>query len=285
MTLGELKQTFQQALTTLYPNEEVDALFFIAIDHLWNFSRIDYMLNSRDNLNNNQIKEASEFISQLKTGAPIQHIIGYTEFFDLNFKVDKNTLIPRPETEELVSLILNKHNNSPKTLLDIGTGSGCIPISLKYHRKDWNIYSCDISEDALKIAKQNAKDLAVEVGFIHTDILKFKEYSNFPNCDIIVSNPPYVTQTEKTLMHQNVLNHDPHLALFVPDSKPLMFYEAITEFASINLNANGWLYFEINEAFGNEMIALLNSFGFINIELIKDINGKNRIIYGQKSLC
>lgn len=281
MTLGDLKQMFHKALTSIYIKEEVDALFFITLDHLFSYSRIDYMLNTDTPLSAAQIDSTNAFLSSLQEGKPIQHIIGSTEFYGLNFKVDQYTLIPRPETEELVDLILKNHEQDTLTLLDIGTGTGCIPLSIKHNRTKWRILSCDISDKALSIAKTNAEAHNLNIELLRLDILNPENYSQLPKCHIIVSNPPYVTEYEKELMHQNVLDHDPHLALFVPNDDALKFYSAITQLATNKLYSQGQLYFEINEAFGNEMITLLKSHNFINIKLIKDINGKDRIITGQ----
>ena len=281
MTLGELKQMFHKALTASYPIEEVDALFFMSIEALLNYSRIDYMLDSNKQLASASAKECNALLNALQKGKPIQHIIGSTEFYGLEFKVNQHTLIPRPETEELVALILKEQPQKELTLLDIGTGTGCIPLSLKHHRPNWKVISCDVSEKALQVAKINAKNLLLDIELMQLDILNIRTHGQLPKCQIIVSNPPYVTEQEKELMHKNVLNFDPHLALFVPNNDALKFYSAITKLAADKLHPNGTLYFEINEAFGNEMIALLESHQFTNINLIKDINGKNRIITGQ----
>lgn len=282
MILEDLQRLFRNKLVPYYPQEEVDALFLRTLEQKFNYSRTDYFLNKTEKISPQQQADIELIVTELSSGKPIQHIFGETEFFGLSFNVSNDVLIPRQETEELVDLILKTHPNTPLTLLDIGTGSGCIPLSLKHHRTQWNVLSVDISSKALLIAKQNAEKLNLNTTFIQLDILSTDKYHQLPKCDIIVSNPPYVTESEKQLMHANVLEHDPHLALFVADNNPLLFYKAITELAQSHLNNAGTLYFEINEAFGNEMKNLLRDCKFQNITLIKDLNGKDRFVSGIK---
>jgi len=217
-----------------------------------------------------------QIIAELKTNKPIQHIIGETEFFGLKFNVNEHTLIPRPETEELVQWILEHEFSSA---LDIGTGSGCIPIALMKN-KDAEISAIDVSESALLVAKENAKINEVEINFLLQDILKT---TTLPMMDVIISNPPYVLDKEKELMLDNVLANEPHLALFVPNNNPLLFYKKIAELAFISLSKNGFLFFEINERFGKETVAMLSAIGFVDIELKKDINDKDRMIKATKN--
>ena len=231
-------------------------------------------------------------LKALKNHEPIQYIIGQTEFYGLPFYVNENTLIPRPETEELVELILsnttaNNHLelvevNNQFNILDIGTGTGCIAISLAKQLPNANVSAIDVSAKALEMANKNAQLNQVDINFIENDILKIcnSELDSATKFDIIVSNPPYVRQLEKQQMQDNVLNHEPHLALFVEDENPLIFYRAITQFATKNLKPNGELYFEINEYLGKEMMALLEAFGFKNIQLKQDLFGKDRMICG-----
>jgi release factor glutamine methyltransferase len=220
-------------------------------------------------------------LSELKLEKPVQHILGTAHFMDLDFKVNEQVLIPRPETEELVCWILDdvKYLKQPLTLLDMGTGSGCIAIALAKNRSNATVTALDISLDALKIAKENAKTNSVTIDFFKADILNLKLELDF---DIIVSNPPYVRELEKVHMHTNVIDHEPKIALFVSDENPLRFYKAIVKFASDHLNAKGLLYLEINQYLGTEMIALLKDYGFSSIELRKDMFGNDRMLKGSK---
>lgn len=223
-----------------------------------------------------------EALSSLKLNKPIQHIIGTAHFMDLDFDVNEHVLIPRPETEELVRWILEDFENNEESLriLDMGTGSGCIPISLGKNLKNANIHALDISLEALKVAKKNAELHQVEVQFIEADMLVN------PNIDLefdlIVSNPPYVRDLEKKEMHGNVLNHEPHLALFVSDDDPLIFYRNIVLFCERHLKMSGCLYLEINQYLGKEMVALLQEHNFSEIELRKDMFGNDRMVKAVK---
>ncbi|WP_443939136.1 peptide chain release factor N(5)-glutamine methyltransferase [Pedobacter sp. MW01-1-1] len=278
MTLLAFKKQFELELNHLYALDEIQAIYSLAIETLLNLSPIAQRLKSDVELSDNQKVQLTKLIDALKTGEPIQHILGEAHFYQLIFKVNKNVLIPRPETEELVDWILTDYKLSVPAdlaILDVGTGSGCIPIALKKNLPFAQIASMDISEDALSIAQQNAAKLQTEVNFIHADILTYKSKGKF---DIIVSNPPYIRNLEKEQMHQNVLSFEPHLALFVEDYHPLVFYIAITDLALESLKPDGVLYFEINEYLAKDMIDMLNLKGFKNIELRKDINGKDRMI-------
>jgi release factor glutamine methyltransferase len=222
-----------------------------------------------------------EAVSRLKNEEPVQHVLGFGWFYGRKFLVSTDVLIPRPETEELVHWIVTAHPKMDKpSLLDIGTGSGCIPISIKLEGPHFECEGWDVSEPALAIARKNAMLLDADVRFKQVDILKSPIDEEAFN--IIVSNPPYVRNSEKAWMHRNVLAFDPGLALFVSDDDPLIFYKRIAELALIGLKKNGWIYFEINEAFGAEMKSLLESLDYSQVELRQDINGKDRMIRGQK---
>lgn len=284
MILKDIQHIYHKELDTIYGIEEVDSFFYLLIDYYLDLNRMTLALEPRLVITKEDEQPLFEALSKLKLQEPIQHIIGKTEFYGLPFKVNKHTLIPRPETEELVDWILKCHagrsEESSLKILDMGTGTGCIAISLAKNLPNAKVYALDVSEEALKIAKQNAEINSVDVSFIHDNILQscFTE-SQF---DIIVSNPPYVRNLEKKEIKPNVLNNEPHLALFVADDNPLQFYEAITEFAVNNLKDEGMLYFEINQYLGNEMKQLLVSHNFKNIELKKDLFGNDRMIKGLK---
>lgn len=279
MRLKDIQNTFHNELDTIYNSTEVDAFFYRLIDSYFGVSRMKLALNK-----NYQVDNAGGILAALtllKKEKPIQYIIGETEFFGLPFKVNENTLIPRPETEELVEWVLKEDTNRTVNILDIGTGSGCIAISLAKNMPNANVYALDISKEALKMAQLNADLNTVEIEFIEADILTLyhTELVSLPHkFDIIVSNPPYILEKEKPLMKPNVLDNEPHLALFVKDDNPLQFYKAITEFAIQNLTKNGQLFFEINEYLGRKMIRLLIDNNFKNIELKQDVFKKDRMI-------
>ena len=255
---------------------EIISWAYISINFILGYNRSDCIIHANKDITCDISDNLKQIIADLKTNKPIQHIIGETEFYGLKFKVNEHTLIPRPETEELVQWILQHEFTSA---LDIGTGSGCIPIALKKN-KDAEISAIDVSESALLVAKENAKINEVEINFLLQDILKT---TTLPKVDVIISNPPYVLDKEKELMLANVLDNEPHLALFVPDNNPLLFYKKIADIAFTSLPKNGLLFFEINERFGKETVAMLSVIGFVDIELKKDINDKDRMIKATKN--
>ncbi|PWH82186.1 peptide chain release factor N(5)-glutamine methyltransferase [Algibacter marinivivus] len=284
MKVKDIQNIFHVELDVLYGEEEVNSFFFILIAHYNNITRIQLAVNP--DMVIDDYENILNALQLLKKQKPIQYIIGETEFYGLPFKVNENVLIPRPETEELVDWVLKEvDNNKPITILDIGTGSGCIAISLAKNLTNAKVYALDVSAKAIKIAKRNAELNKVTVKFIEADILKIKNEGFMADVkfDIIVSNPPYVRVQEKALMKANVLDNEPHLALFVEDENPLLFYIAISNFASSNLNDNGQLYFEINEYLGNDMIGLLSQNHFQKIKLKQDIFKKDRMIKGVKA--
>ncbi len=267
-------------LEQLYGKNEAQSLTFLLIEDVYRISRAE-ILAGKNISTDEDATRYQQYLNRLIQQEPLQYILGHTEFYGLPFKVNPSVLIPRQETEELVHLILaeNKHIR-PLSILDIGTGSGCIPVSLKKNIPTANVMAIDISEAALATAKNNALLNEAEVIFIQQDILSG---SAIPATDIIVSNPPYVTQKEKSLMQENVLAHEPHLALFVEDHDPLLFYRTITQKAKQFLLPNGKLYFEINEQFGQETADLLIEAGFVNVKILKDLHDKDRIVRGEKS--
>lgn len=287
MKLKDIQKTFHESLDAIYGKEEVDSFFFMLIDSFYEISRLKLAIEPNFEIENKAaILNALE---ALKLEHPIQYILGETEFYGLSFKVNKDVLIPRPETEELVDWIINTVNSSAVekslNILDIGTGSGCIAIALAKNLPNAKVYALDVSKKALQIAKQNAVLNNVKIECIEADVLTCchaELVSVSHKFDVIVSNPPYVREQEKTQMKSNVLNNEPHLALFVKDNDPLLFYNAISDFAINNLNANGMLFFEINEYLGKNMIQLLKQKQFKNIELKQDIFKKDRMIIGSK---
>jgi release factor glutamine methyltransferase len=267
----------QSELQGLYPDTEIRSFSNLIIEKLTGFSRTEILVNKNTLFSDEQRHVIETFIEKLKKNVPIQYILGETEFFGLPFYVNESVLIPRPETEELVDWIRNENDrNANLHLLDIGTGSGCIPISLKHEFPKATVDAFDISEKALETAKNNADRNKLKVNFAKVDILNAPDFEK--RWDIIVSNPPYVTELEKNEMLPNVLDHEPHLALFVPDNDPLLFYRQIALFAQKHLQTNGKLYFEINREFGQACVDLLAEMGFQDIELRKDISGNDRMV-------
>lgn len=287
MILKNLKSRFHQLLDPIYGVEEVDSFFRLLIEYYFNLKPITLVMNPNYEVDELGAIKMEEALARLKTQEPIQHILGETEFFGLLFKVSEFTLIPRPETEELVQWIVDmcKSRTEPLRILDIGTGSGCIPISLGNCLPNTEIYALDVSGEALKVAEENAERNKVEVKFIKGDILNYETLeSGFLNLnfDVIVSNPPYVRELEKEEMKPNVLEYEPELALFVPDHDPLRFYKVITKFANKYLKNSGLLFFEINQYLGKEMEELLLANDFKEIELRQDMFGNDRMLKGKK---
>jgi len=286
MLLKEIQTIFHSELDSRYGTQEVTSFFSLLINHFLGLEK--FVLILQPNLVVSKEDETLLFkaLSELKQDVPVQYIIGETEFMDLKLKVLPDVLIPRPETEDLVRWILDDHQGKQHPslkILDIGTGSGCIAISLAKHIVNAKVSALDISRNALTIARSNAELNRVQIDFHQVDILdKTLKITTESNFNMIVSNPPYVRELEKNEMHANVLNHEPEIALFVPDKDPLVFYKAIATFAEQHLVANGSLYLEINQYLGKAMLALLNEHNFKNIELGKDIFGNNRMM---KATC
>ena len=307
MTLKEFRIYFTKTLLDVYPKTEIDTFFFLLIEEKLDLQRIDTVLKPDFLITEEILSELKEIIKRLKKEEPIQYILGKTEFYGLPFIVDRNTLIPRPETEELVEWILKevtelqsgkiakfnlddiskKKKENLLSILDIGTGTGCIPISLAKNLENVKISAIDVSSDALKIAQQNASLNNVDVNFIEMDILKAENLmlvqtqsrtQTNKQFNIIVSNPPYVRELEKAKINNNVLQNEPHLALFVSDENPLIFYDKIANLAKQHLTKNGILFFEINQYLGKETLEMLNQKGFKNITLKKDLFGNDRMI-------
>ena len=282
MKLSQLKINFTTVLQGVYDKEEVHCFFYILCDFFLQYSRFEVSMSQDTVVSETNIARFEKVLLRLKTQEPIQYILGTTEFYGLTFKVNEHTLIPRPETEELVDWVLsNLHDqDSVLDILDIGTGSGCIAISLAKNIPTARVSGIDISEKALEVAQENAVKNQVLVSFCKKDILETTALKN--KYDVMVSNPPYVRQLEKKAMNANVLDYEPGLALFVPNEDPLLFYRKIAQLAMVSLQTRGWLYFEINEYLSKEMDVLLKDIGFANIEIKKDFREVPRMIKCQK---
>jgi release factor glutamine methyltransferase len=269
----ELSQKLIKELMPIYPETEAAALVEWLLEHHLGLRRVD-MLHFWEE---KDLPEAlkSDF-ERLKTGEPIQYILGYGPFYGREFEVNPATLIPRNETEELVHLIIKENPGKGKKILDIGTGSGCIPVTLALEMKEAKVYGLDISEEALGVAVKNAKKLHASVDFFRCDIMK--EIPQVGDLDILVSNPPYVPKEDQIQMHRNVVDFEPHVALFVPDTDLLLFYRVIGENGRKLLKKGGRLYFEIYEKTATEVKQLLEKLGYIQVSIHSDLNGKDRMI-------
>lgn len=280
MTLRDYRTYFKQSLASIYPDTEIHSFFYLLVAHYLELQRIDVSLQPDFEIEQAKLNLLDTALNRLKNEEPIQYILGKTEFYGLPFVVDKNVLVPRPETEELVDWVLNYIKSSPTNIalkvLDIGTGSGCIPVSIAKNNSNTIVSAIDISSKALGVAQQNAQDNDVIINFIQADILNTTALPE--TYDIIISNPPYVRELEKQEIKKNVLDHEPHLALFVKDHDPLLFYDAIADLAKNHLSEKGALFFEINQYLGKETVTLLEQKGFSNVELRKDLFGNDRMI-------
>lgn len=273
-----LIKAFEDGLISVYPLEEIRGFVKWSFGFVCHFSSLELSLKIKEILSDEHVKKLFGIIERLRTEEPIQYILGETEFYGLKILVNPNVLIPRPETEELVDLIIKENQNIEMKILDIGTGSGCIPIALKKNLPKATITGIDVSAKALHTAKENAAMNGFEIDFREMSILDEREVSGLPSFDIIVSNPPYITQKERPLMQKNVLNYEPHFALFVEDDDALIFYRAIVDFALMHAAKETKVYWEINEAKDEELGQLLAEKGIADYSILKDLSGRNRML-------
>jgi release factor glutamine methyltransferase len=285
--LSDLYEFYKAELLSVYDESELYAIFELVCEHYLGYTKTDTKLKFQENLNQSDVLKIYDTAKALKKGTPIQYIFGEADFYNLKFKVNSSTLIPRPETEELVDIIIKSHVSnltSDFSILDIGTGSGCIPITLKKHLAHAKVVGIDISEQALEVAKSNAKKNNVEVEFIKLNMLDISQISNLTShFSLIISNPPYVLQSEAIQMDNRVLDHEPHLALFVEDHDPIIFYKRIIDFCERNLLVKGCLYFELNPLYAKNVKNYANDSNLFNFtELINDMSGKQRFFKAQK---
>jgi release factor glutamine methyltransferase len=282
MKIKEYRSQFIQELLPTYDEGEAESFFYLILEDKHQLKRIDLALDPELVFLKEEMELWNSILEQLKLEIPIQYLLGRTSFYGLDFEVNENVLIPRPETEELVEWIIqnskSEEGNMKLKVLDIGTGSGCIAISLAKNMPNAEVYAIDVSEKALATARRNAALNQVNVTFITQNILKTEDLNQ--QFDIIISNPPYVRNLEKQEIKKNVLDNEPHLALFVEDDDALIFYKKIAALAQKNLSDNGQLFFEINQYLGKDMFGLLEKLKFKSIELRKDIYGNDRMIRG-----
>ena len=266
---------FQNIISTIQDEKESDAICKLIFTKVFNFSEIDILLNK--NIKNFDKDKIDNIISRIKKNEPIQYILGVCDFLDFELFVDKNVLIPRQETQEMIHKICNENNFNNKNILDLCCGSGCIAIAIKKHFSQANVFAVDISKQALEIAKKNASKNNVKINIIKCDIFS-DDVLNLEKIDVIITNPPYVCENEKRNIKNNVLKYEPEIALFVNDDNPLIFYKRIIEITSKILKNHGSIFCEINEAFGEEIKLLFQNANFKDVKINKDINGKDRWI-------
>jgi release factor glutamine methyltransferase len=286
MTLNEARTVLTKELKNVYESDELRNIIELVIEHITNMSRAEQVKNKVPYLTCTQLEDLDAITERLKKNEPVQYVLGEAWFAGMKFKVNKNVLIPRPETEELVDWIVKESQKSnpesfrdkSQNIIDIGTGSGCIPITLKHQLPEANVSAIDVCSEALFNATENAIKLNTEVDFTLLDFLDEEKWNELHQYDIIVSNPPYVKQSEINTIHERVKEFEPHLALFVPDNDPILFYKKLSDFSMKHLNAGGKLFVEINEALGEAVSNLFRSAGFLNVDLKKDMQGKDRMV-------
>ena len=280
-TIKDIRSYLIRELEGIYPEPEINAIANIIIKSVFDLANLHHIYISDQVVNNVQAGIIINICSELKTGKPIQYVLGETTFYDCIIRLNSATMIPRPETEELVDLIIRENREYTGNIIDFGTGSGCIAVALAANLPGAVVTGTDISVEALGIAAENAMLNKVNVSFLKDDIFSFDPLI-FNKAGIIVCNPPYIRNSEKHLMNKNVLEFEPHTALFVTDSDPLVYYNAILNKAIKILATGGKCYFEINEAMGKSVVSLLKSFRYNDIQIVNDINGKERIIKGTR---
>jgi release factor glutamine methyltransferase len=279
--LNDVIRFFHAELDELYGTSEVTVFIDMALSHLFNLDKSKRLMNSKHLFSESDLLKINFLIKDLKKQKPIQYIIGKAAFYKLSLNVNAHVLIPRPETEELVDIIIKTHIEKQQlNVLDIGTGSACIAIALSKFMNNANVYAIDLSNEALELANKNAELNKCAIHFLQHDILSNQTPFSTVEWDIIVSNPPYITHSEKKDIQPNVIDFEPHLALFVPDENPFLFYDRIIAFAKTRLKHKGKLFFEINQKHGEYLVQLLTDNGFWDVNLVKDLNNNNRILHG-----
>ena len=280
MTLNEARTVLTKELKSIYENEELKNIIDLVLEHITGLPRIEQVRNKIPYLTCTQLEDLDTITERLRQNEPVQYVLGEAWFAGMKFKVNKHVLIPRPETEELVDWVVKQYAIDTRQLaiIDIGTGSGCIPITLKKKLPEAKVSAIDVCSEALFTATENGIALDAEVDLMLLDFLDEEKWKELGQYDVIISNPPYVRQSEVNTMHTRVKNFEPHLALFVPDTDAWLFYKKLADFSLQHLRPGGSLFVEINEALGESIINLFKEKGLINIELRKDMQGKDRMI-------
>ncbi|HEY8387464.1 MAG TPA: peptide chain release factor N(5)-glutamine methyltransferase [Parasegetibacter sp.] len=279
MTIQEAYQDIIASLQNIYPPDEAANIADLVMERITDMDRSKRRINGSSLLGSENTCQLDIIKNELSKNRPVQYVLGEAWFMGMPFYVNESVLIPRPETEELVDWIINDIRGSkfPPSILDIGTGSGCIPVSLKKNLPAASVSAIDICEKALRVAERNAAARGTMISYFQLNILRRDQREKLPKFHVIVSNPPYITKQEMKLMNANVLNYEPHLALFVPDNDPLLFYRAIGEFASTHLHQGGRLYVEMHEDNAEETAELFRQLNFPRVEIRKDMQGKKRM--------
>jgi len=286
MTFNEARTVLTKELKNVYDSDELNNIADLVIEHITSLPRIEQVKDRKSYLTCEQLESIDSITERLKKNEPVQYVLGEAWFAGMKFKVNKNVLIPRPETEELVDWIVNENQKSKvksQNIIDIGTGSGCIPITIKKKIREANVSAIDVCSEALFTAIENATELEAEVDFKLLDFLDESKWNELDQYDIIVSNPPYIKQSEIQTIHERVKDFEPHRALFVPDNDALLFYQKLSDFARTHLFPGGSLFVEINEALGKDVADLFSEKGFTSIELRKDMQGRDRMIKAYKN--
>jgi release factor glutamine methyltransferase len=280
-TIKDIRLFIRNELENVFAKDEIRIISDLIIRTASGITKLYQLYDDQFVITSDARTKIIGYVNELKTGKPVQYVIGETEFYNCRIKLNTATLIPRPETEELVDIIIKENKSYKGKILDFGSGSGCISIALAANMKCASITGFDIQDEALSVSRQNAEINNVQAMFLKNDILNF-DFGNIEPAGIIVSNPPYVMENQKSSMERNVLDFEPHKALFVTDSDPLVFYRSIMKIAEVILLPDGRIYFEINEVLGGQMVELAQSFSYSEVVLVKDINGKDRILKGTK---
>jgi release factor glutamine methyltransferase len=284
--IKDIVNHYVNEIVIIYGKEEATQLVLLLTEHFFGIDRLKLAIEPDFRLNESELLTIHFAVKELKHNKPVQYIIGKTEFFGRDFLVNADVLIPRPETEQMVQMTIDfiSKNKSYKRILDIGTGSGCIAVSLAMELQNLSVSACDISLKALETARINAETIGAKVDFFDCDILNLKQLASLPTWDLIVSNPPYVTENDRKQMQQNVLAWEPHLALFVTDDDPLVFYRSLIQFSADHLVAGGCILFEINELFSDQIVKLFMEKRYTEISVHPDFHGKNRFISALKTV-
>ncbi|HEU4716260.1 MAG TPA: peptide chain release factor N(5)-glutamine methyltransferase [Bacteroidia bacterium] len=276
----DIVQYFRHELSALYEKEEIEKFIEFCFFDFVRMTKSDLLLKGESTVTESDLLRFHFAVKDLKRGKPVQYILGKAWFYGMEFSVTPDVLIPRPETEELVQLVVEEAKAHPETfsIADIGTGSGCIAASLKKKIPRAHVYAVDVSEPALAVARENAQKLETEIAFLHLDILRAEEQGKIPSVMFIVSNPPYVKNSERSSMQKNVTDYEPHTALFVPDEDALVFYRALAALGKAKLKPGGKIFVEINEALGPETCILFQKSGYPDVQLKQDLRGKDRFV-------
>ncbi|SIT89783.1 peptide chain release factor N(5)-glutamine methyltransferase [Pontibacter indicus] len=281
-TIQQTSQYIRESIQTAFPEPEAGAIAQLVLEHVLQLDRMQLSLAQQQELDPEQETQVQQAVERLKKQEPVQYVLGTAHFYGLDLQVDERVLIPRPETEELVDLVVREHRGlSGLQVLDICTGSGCIPLAIAANLEVDKVYGLELSEGALQVARANARQLKLPAAWLQQDVFEPVLGIASHSLDIITSNPPYVKEQEKALMRTNVLAFEPHLALFVPDEDPLKYYRRIAEIGTALLKKGGRLYFEINEQYGEEVRQLLLQAGFTKARVVQDLFGKDRIVTGE----